>query len=194
MKRLTLFILPFVAVVLLLPACGGEKKPEPDPEARQQVNIPLSKEQSGLIQPVEVPAEKLPDLSKLSEVEASIFRRTVGLQIPYYEILQKWADEANTITTGEAAAVSLRQYLNIQNDFARSMQRLDMEFAGKIDPEYAGSAAFEVAVDEYMNDPQLMKRTEYIMGSYTNLMQRFKDDPACKEFFAEVERLARESQ
>lgn len=194
MKRRSHSILLLAAVALLLPACGGEKKPGPDPEARQQVNIPLAKEQTGLIQPIDVPAEKLPDLSKLSDVEAAIFRRTVGLQIPYYDMLAKWADEANAIKTGEAASASLRQYLNIQNDFAKSMQRLDLEFAGKIDPDYAGSAAFEKAIDEYMSDPTLIKRTEYIMGTYANLMQRFKDDPACKDFFAEVERLARESQ
>ena len=193
-KRIAYPILLLAATALLLPACGKEKKPEPDPQASQPVNIPLAKEQGGLIKPVEVPAEKLPDLSKLSDVEAAIFKRTIGLQIPYYDMLEKWADQANAITEGEAAAVSLRQYLNIQNDFTKAMQRLDLEFAGKIDPDYAGSPAFEKAVDTYMDNPELIRRTEHIMQSYVGLMQRFRDDPACKDFFAEVERLARESQ
>ena len=74
------------------------------------------------------------------------------------------------------------------------MQRIDLEFAGKIDPNYAGSPAFDKAVNQYMDNPELIGKTEYIMQSYVNLMQRFKDDPACRDFFAQVERLSRESQ
>lgn len=180
--------------IFALGACGGEKKPEQDPDASQKVNIPLSSDQGGLIKPVEVPAEKLPNLSKLSDVEAAIFKRTIALQIPYYDLLEKWADNANKITKGTDAAASLKQYLNIQNEFTKSMQRMDLEFAGKIDPNYAGSPAFDKAVDQYMDNPELIKKIEYIMQSYINLMQRFKDDPACRDFFAEVERLSRESQ
>jgi hypothetical protein len=127
-------------------------------------------------------------------VEAAIFKRTIALQIPYYDMLEKWADNANKITKGADASAALRQYLNIQNEFTKSMQRVDLEFAGKIDPNYAGSPAFEKAIDQYMDNPGLIKKTEYIMQSYVNLMQRFKDDPACRDFFAEVERLSRESQ
>jgi hypothetical protein len=186
----TLLILAAIA----LAACGGEKKPAQDPDARQQVNIPRAQAPAGGLQPVEVPADKLPDLSKISAVEAQIFKRTIGLQIPYYDKLVKWADRANKIEKGTEAAASLREYLNIQNEFAAAMQRLDLEFAGKVDPNYAGSKTFEKVVDEYMSDPELIKRTEYIVESYVSLMQRFKTDPACKDFFAEVERLARESQ
>jgi len=158
------------------------------------VNIPRAQAPAGGLQPVEVPADKLPDLSKISAVEAQIFKRTIALQIPYYDKLVKWADHANKIEKGTDAAVSLREYLNIQNEFTLAMQRLDLEFVGKVDPNYAGSKNFEKVVDEYMSDPELIKRTEYIMESYVSLMQRFKTDPACKDFFAEVERLARESQ
>lgn len=189
------FVLTMLILASLgLTACGGEKKPGQDPDARQQVNIPRAEAPAGGLQPVDVPADKLPDLSKISAIEAQIFRRTIGLQIPYYDKLVKWADRANKIDKGTDAAVSLREYLNIQNEFAAAMQRLDLEFVGKVDPNYAGSKTFEKVVDEYMSDPELIKRTEYIMESYVSLMQRFKDDPACKDFFAEVERMARESQ
>jgi hypothetical protein len=196
-KRISMTFTRSIALLLgllLCSACGGQKRPEADPEARQKVNIPLAAEQEGLIQPVEVPEEDLPDLSKLSDVEAAIFRKTLALQIPYYDLLEKWADNANTITEGPAAAASLRQYLNIQNDFTKAMQRVDLEFAGTLDPDYAGSPAFEKAIDKYMDNPELLRRTEYIMQSYVSLMQRFQDDPACRDFFTEVERLARESQ
>lgn len=183
-----------LATIVLFAACGGEKKPAQELESPPRVNVPLAKEQSGLIKPIEVPVDKLPDLAGLSDIEAEVFKRTIGLQIPYYDMLAKWADHANTITEGEEAATSLREYLNIQNDFTKAMQRLDLEFAGKIDPNYAGSPAFEKVIDRYMDDPALIEKTGRIMNAYISLMQRFKDDPACRDFFAEVERIARESQ
>lgn len=183
-----------LGTVVLFAACGGEKKPAREQDMSPPLNIPLAKQQGGLITPIEVPADKLPDLSGLSDIEAEVFKRTIGLQIPYYDMLGKWADHANTITQGEEAAAALREYLNIQNDFTKAMQRLDLEFAGKIDPNYAGSPAFEKVIDRYMDDPALIEKTGHIMESYISLMQRFKDDPACRDFFAEVERIARESQ
>lgn len=194
MKRSYLPIPILLTVVLLLSACGGEKKPEPDPTARQKVNIPLAENQPNAINPVEVPDEALPDLSQLTEIEAQIFRRSVALQVPYYDAQYKWAEKANTITDGNDAAAALKEYMNIQNKFARSMQQLDLEFSSKLDPNYAGSKAFEKAIDDYMSDPTLMKRLDYIVQSVASLMQRFKDDPACKAILAEVERLARQSQ
>ncbi|MBE0644013.1 MAG: hypothetical protein IH600_08025 [Bacteroidetes bacterium] len=179
---------------LTIAACGGEKKPEPDPNARQAVNIPLAENQPNAINPVEVPEENLPDLSGLTEIERQIFKRSVALQVPYYDEQYKWAERANTINDGQEAAAALKEYMNIQNRFARSMQQLDLEFSGKLDPNYAGSKAFDKAIDQYMNDPNLMKRLDFIVESVASLMKRFKNDPACKSILAEVERLARQSQ
>jgi hypothetical protein len=180
-------------VVFLLPACDKDQRPERDENARQRVNIPLAEDQSD-IQPMAVPDEALPDLSGVSKVEAEIFTRTVALQIPYYEALVAWADNANTITEGDAAATSLRRYLTLQDEFAHAMQRLDLEFVGKVEPDYAGSAEFEEVVEEYMSNPELLRQTEYIIESYTRLLERFHDHPACKEIFAEIEQMVAEEQ
>ncbi|MBR9978316.1 MAG: hypothetical protein KFH87_09525 [Bacteroidetes bacterium] len=180
-------------VVFLLPACGKDQRPEQDEPAQQHVNIPLAEEQNG-IQPVRVPDDVLPDLSGISDVEAQLFKRTIALQIPYYEALVTWADNANTVTEGSAAAISLRRYLTLQDEFAHSMERLDIEFAGKLDPEYVGSPAFENVVDEYMSNPELLRQTKYIIESYTGLIERFHDDPACQDVFAEIEQMSAAAQ
>ncbi len=193
-KRTRPPILILLTAVLLLSACGGEKRPEPDPTARQKVNIPLAENQPNAINPVEVPDDALPDLSQLTEIEAQIFRRSVALQIPYYDAQYKWAEKANTITDGNEAAAALKEYMNIQNRFARSMQQLDLEFSGKLDPNYAGSKAFEKAIDQYMNNPVLEKRLNFIVESVASLMKRFESDPACKAILAEIARLSSQSQ
>lgn len=180
-------------VVFLFPSCDKDQRPEREEVAQQHVNIPLAGEQRGL-QPVAVPDDALPDMSGISEIEAELFKQTIALQIPYYEALVKWADDANTITEGTAAATSLRGYLTLQNEFARSMERLDMTFAGKLDPDYAASPEFESVIDEYMGNPELLRQTKYIIESYTSLIERFHDDPACKEIFAEIERMSAEAQ
>lgn len=186
-----------LAVLLSVSACGSEKKPQnqqPDPTADQQVNIPFAKDESDRLAAVEVPEEKLPDLSGLSKIEAEIFRRSIALQIPYYDVQYKWAEKANTITEGTEAAAAMKDYLNIQNEFARAMQRLDLEFVGKLDPNYQGSKAFEKAIDRYLENPELLKRIEFIMNSFRSLMERFKDDPACRSVLAEIERIANQPQ
>ncbi|MBN1446316.1 MAG: hypothetical protein JXA28_00175 [Bacteroidetes bacterium] len=196
-------ILAFLAVALLLTACGGEETQQQAQDQTGQtrgtrVNIPLAEDQDAVddeIPPAgRIPAEELPDLSGLPEVERDVFMRTIQIQHPYYQALEKWADAANEITEGEAAATALRRYISLQDQFARRMQTLDIEFSGKLDPDYAGSAEFSRVVDAYMNGPKVMRQTEYIMQSYMSLIQRFRDDPACKDVFAELDRLARESQ
>lgn len=184
-----------IVAAISLPACGSEKKPHAEqPVAEQKVNIPFADEQSSTIHPVEVPADKLPDLSGLTDIEAQIFKRSISLQIPYYDVKYKWAEDANTITKGEAAAASMRRYLKIDDDFERSMQRLDLEFVGKIDPNYVASKAFDKAIDEYMKKAELVQRMEYVTKAFSNLMQRFQNDPACQPVLAEIERIARQPQ
>ena len=188
--------------ILLLTACGGEEQGQSGEQVTQhrgpRVNIPLAEDQDAVddeIPPAgRIPAEELPDLSGLPELERDVFMRTIQIQHPYYRALEQWADAANEITEGEAAATALRRYISLQDQFARRMQTLDLEFSGKLDPNYAGSAEFSRVVDAYMNGPRVMRQTEYIMQSYMSLIQRFRDDPACKDVFAELDRLARESQ
>ncbi|MFZ1729901.1 MAG: hypothetical protein WBQ23_12980 [Bacteroidota bacterium] len=185
--------LPFALLLiaaLAFGACSSKQKPVVDSEARQQVNIPVAEQQSGTIVPVDVPADKLPDLSGLTDVEAQIFKRSVGLQIPYYDAKFKWAEHANTITKGEEAAASIREYLKIDDEFERSMQRLDLEFVGKIDPNYVPSKAFDKAIDDYMKEADLVRRMEYVTNSFSSIMKRFKDDPACQKVLAEIEKIA----
>jgi hypothetical protein len=190
--------LPLCALLLAaafhISGCGSEKKPQADSDSGQQVNIPFARQQPGEIAPVDVPEDKLPDLSGLSNIEAQIFKRSIALQIPYYDAQYKWAEHANSVTKGEDAAASMKAYLNIQNEFARAMQRLDLEFAGKIDPNYVGSKAFEKAIDEYMEDAELMRRIDFIVEAFQSLMVRFKKDPACQAVLAEIQRIAEQPQ
>ncbi len=189
---------------ILLTACGGDKQAQEESAGQQEspvVRMPLAEDQSApapsedAIAPAEdISDDRLPDMSKLSGVERQIFKKTVGIQIPYYDALEKWADNANSIEKGSDAAAALRKYITLQEDFARQMQRLDAEFAGTLDPNYQATPEFQRVLDSYMSDPELMRRTEYIMRAYMGIIQRYKDDPACKEVFAEIERMAREAQ
>lgn len=189
---------------ILLTACGGDKQAQEESAGQQEspvVRMPLAEDQSApspsedAIAPAEdISDDRLPDMSKLSGVEKQIFKKTVGIQIPYYDALEKWADNANSIEKGSDAAAALRKYITLQEDFARQMQRLDAEFAGTLDPNYQATPEFQRVLDSYMSDPELMRRTEYIMRAYMGIIQRYKDDPACKEVFAEIERMAREAQ
>ncbi|MCB2203904.1 hypothetical protein KQI65_04090 [bacterium] len=196
------FVLTIAA--LMVTACGSDKD-KTEQSAQQEespvVRMPFAEDSEvpepspDALAPAEnIPDEDLPDLSKLSTVERQIFRRTVSIQVPYYDALEKWADAANDIKKGSDAAKSLRKYIALQNDFAIEMQQIDAEFAGKIDANYQGSQEFQRVLDAYLNDPDLMRRTDYIMRSYMSLIQRFKDDPACKDVFADIERMAREAQ
>ncbi|MDT8325686.1 MAG: hypothetical protein RRA94_16345 [Bacteroidota bacterium] len=188
----------------LLTACGGDKQEREENAARQEspvVRMPLAEDQSApapsddAIAPAEnISDDQLPDMSKLNGVEKDIFKKTISIQMPYYDALEKWADNANSIESGNEAAAALRRYIKLQEDFARQMQRVDAEFAGKLDPNYQATPEFQRVLDTYMNDPELMRRTEYIMRAYMGIIQRYKDDPACKEVFAEIERMAREAQ
>ena len=198
-------ILTLFLAAVLITGCGGDKKSQED-NAQQQdgspvVRMPLGENETApdpsadAIKPVEnISEDKLPDLSKLSAIEKSIFKKTVSIQVPYYDALEKWADRANELKTGTEAAKSLRSYIKLQEDFARQMQGLDDEFAGKIDVNYTGSEDFQKVLEQYMGDPELMRRTEYIMRSYMGVIQRFKDDPACKDVFSDIEKMARQAQ
>lgn len=203
-------ILALFAAALILTACGEEdsKQQQTRQNAPPRVNIPLAEDQGdpnagmspggdmeGELAPTgDIPEEKLPDLSGLEGVERELFVKTVQIQIPYYEALAQWADEAEQVTEGKEAAASLRRYIALQESFGRRMQKLDRQFTGQLDPNYTGSEEFSRVLDEYMNDPELLASTEKIMGAYMGLIQRFRDDPACKEVFADIERMARESQ
>ena len=188
----------------MLTACGGDKQSQEETAQQQQespvVRMPLAENDASApseddIKPLEnISEEKLPDLSKLSDVEREIFKKTISIQIPYYDALEKWADNANSIKTGSEAASALRTYIKLQDDFARQMQRIDAQFAGKLDANYQATEDFQRVLDVYMNDPELNRRTEYIMRSYMGIIQQYKDDPACKEVFADIERMAREAQ
>lgn len=188
----------------LLTACGGDKQAQEESADQQEspvVRMPLAEDQSApapsedAIAPADdISDDRLPDMSKLSGVEKDIFKKTVSIQVPYYDALEKWADNANSIEKGSEAATALRKYIRLQEDFARQMQRIDAEFAGKLDANYQATPEFQHVLDSYMNDPELMRRTEYIMRAYMGIIQRYKDDPACKEVFAEIERMAREAQ
>lgn len=197
-------ILSFLLAASLLTACGGDKQAQEDTAGQEEspvVRMPLAENQDvpapseDAIAPAEdIPEDQLPDMSKLSGVEKEIFKRTLSIQVPYYDALEAWADKANGIESGSEAAASLRKYITLQEDFARQMQRIDAEFAGKLDPNYQATPEFQRVLDTYMNDPELIRRTEYIMRSYMGIIQRYKDDPACREVFAEIERMAREAQ
>ena len=205
MRKRVKQILFLSLIALLFTACGGEDRGQN--QAQQQtpprVNIPLAEDQSpapdaqedaGIAPAEELPEGTIPDLSGLKDVEKELFVKTIKVQVPYYEALGAWADAANTVQDGNAAAASLRRYIALQESFARQMQKLDASFSGRLDPNYAGSAEFQRVLDVYMNDPDLLRRTEHIMKAYMGLIQRFRDDPACKEVFADIERMAREAQ
>ncbi|GEM_PF-1427911 len=202
-------ILVLFTAAMILTACGGDdtEQQQAQQNTPPRVNIPLAEDQGdpnagmspggtdGELAPTgDIPEEKLPDLSGLEGVERELFVKTVQIQIPYYEALAQWADEAEQVTEGKEAAASLRRYIALQESFARQMQKLDMQFTGRLEPNYTGSEEFSRVLDEYMNDPELLASTEKIMGAYMGLIQRFRDDPACKEVFADIERMARESQ
>ena len=165
----------------------------PDPSASQPMNMPGVQPEIDETPDVSQ-LDSLPGFAKLPDVEREIFRKTIILQIPYYERLERWANDANTIKSGRDASTALRTYIAYQDDFAEKMQVLDKEFQGKIDPGYLESKQFGKVVDAYMSDPQLTKRIEYIMQSYVSLLQRFKNDPACKEVFEDLNRMAAEAQ
>ncbi len=197
-------ILSLCITALMLTACGGDKQSQEEAAQQQEspvVRMPLAENDAAPapseddIKPIDnLSDEKLPDLSKLSEVERDIFKKTISIQIPYYDALETWADNANSIKTGSEAAAALRKYIKLQDDFARQMQRIDAQFAGKLDANYQATEDFQRVLDVYMNDPELNRRTEYIMRSYMGIIQQYKDDPACKEVFADIERMAREAQ
>jgi hypothetical protein len=194
------FVLSVFISVMLFTSCGSETKQE-EQQAPPRVNLPLAESQpeetdrSNEIQPVEKLDEAtLPDLSKLGEIEKQIFLETVKRQVAYYEALEKWADHANTIKDGKAASASVRHYIKLQEEFARQLQTLDKKFMGKIDPDYAGSPEFAKVLDTYLGRPELERQTKYIMDTYIAMLQKFREDPAFKDVFAEIEKLSRESQ
>jgi len=198
-------VFSLLLAALLFTACGSDdKQQEQQQQAPPRVNIPIAGDDGGeqqqsedatQIEPVEQLDERsLPDLSKLSAIEKQIFLETVRRQVAYYDALEKWAAEAGTIKDGDAAAASIRRYIALQEEFARQLQQLDAQFAGKIDPNYAGSPEFAAVLDEYLGRPELIRQTERIMNTYAGMLQRFKDDPAFREVYAEIERMAREAQ
>lgn len=197
-------VFSFILAALLITACGSDnKEQDQQQQAPPRVNIPIAEEDipdgetesAAQIEPVEsLDDETLPDLSKLSEVEQQIFLETVRRQVAYYDALEKWAKETESIKGGDAAAASVRRYIALQEAFARQLRQLDTQFAGRIDPDYAGSPEFAKVLDEYLGRPELIKQTEYIMTTYAGMLQKYRDDPAFKEVYAEIERLAREAQ
>jgi hypothetical protein len=191
MRRLLSLCLPAFVTILLV-ACTEKKQDAPDPNARQKVNIPVERNSEPVVDVSHL--DTLRGFKQLPTVEREIFRRTVQLQIPYYENLEKWADEANQVRDGKAAAISLRRYLDLQNAFALKMQKIDQEFAGRIDPNYAGSAQFNRVLDAYMKNADVDRRGKYILESAVSLMQRFKDDPACQDIFAEIRAMSEQQQ
>ncbi|HOJ03243.1 MAG TPA: hypothetical protein PK916_04495 [Bacteroidota bacterium] len=191
MRRLFAFCLPAI-VTLLLVACGEKKQDAPDPNARQKVNIPVERNTEPEVDVSHL--DTLRGLKQLPAVERELFLRTVQVQIPYYENLEKWADEANKIRDGKAAAISLRRYLDLQNAFELRRQKIDQEFAGRIDPNYAGSAEFNRVLERYLTSADVDRRGKYILESAVSLMQRFKDDPACQDIFAEIRAMSEQQQ
>ncbi|MCZ7555160.1 MAG: hypothetical protein M5R41_01990 [Bacteroidia bacterium] len=181
-------------VSLLFIACGNKEKPVPHPSAMQPMNLPPQTEQHYAADVDVSGLDSIPGFSKLPEVEREIFSRTVQLQVKHYENLERWADEANTAKTGRDASVSMRLYIAYLEDFEQKMKALDQEFSGKLSPKYAESKNFNSVVDAYMENPDLQRRVEYIMNSFVSLMQRFQDDPACRDVFAELQRMVGQAQ
>ncbi len=190
--RIHTFIL-LVAAAFVLISCGSKDKPVPEPAATQQLNLP----QGNVPDPVEVDVsalDSLPGFSKLPAVEQEIFSRTIQLQVKHYANLESWADEANTVKTGRDASTSLRLYIAYLEDFEKRMKALDQEFTGKLPPNYAETKQFNKVVEAYMTDADLQRRTEYIMNTLISLMQRYQNDPACKDVFAELQKMATEAR
>jgi hypothetical protein len=184
-----LHILIYAFALLAVIACGNKEKPAVDPSTMQPLNLPPESGQNFAADVDVSGLDTIPGFSKLPEVEREIFSRTVQLQIKHYENLQRWADEANTAKTGRDATVSMRLYIAYLEDFEEKMKALDEEFSGKLSPRYAESKNFNSVVDAYMDNPDLQLRVEYIMNSFVSLMQRFQDDPACREVFADLQRI-----
>ncbi len=183
----------FLTVFLVLVACGSKEKPMPDPSAQQPMNMPGV--QPDVAEAADVSKlDTLPGFSKLPAVERDIFSRTIQLQVKHYANLERWADEANTVKTGRDASTSLRLYIAYLEEFEQRMKALDKEFVGKISPDYSESKQFNAVVEAYMSDPELQRRTEYIMNSLLSLMQHYKEDPACKDVFADLEKFFRQAQ
>lgn len=187
-------VLVLTIASFLFIACGNKEKPVPDPSAMQPLNLPPQTEQNYAADVDVSGLDSIPGFSKLPEVEREIFSRTVQLQVKHYENLERWADEANTAKTGRDASVSMRLYIAYLEDFEQKMKALDQEFSGKLSPKYAESKNFNSVVDAYMENPDLQRRVEYIMNSFVSLMQRFQDDPACRDVFADLQRMVGQAQ
>jgi hypothetical protein len=187
-------ILALTVMLLAIAGCGSKEKPAADPSTMQPLNLPPQTEQNPAADVDVSGLDSIPGFSKLPEVERDIFSRTVQLQVRHYENLERWADEANTAKTGRDATVSMRLYIAYLEDFEQKMKALDTEFSDKLPPRYAESKNFNSVVDAYMDNPELQRRVEYIMNSFVSLMQRFQDDPACREVFADLQRIVGQSQ
>jgi hypothetical protein len=185
-----------VLAFFLLTACGGKRENAtppsggvPPPESAA-VPAPAARP----VSPQFLEAMKGVDISALTDIEKEIFDRTVRIQIPFYQRLTVWADSADRIMDGEHAASALRAYLRLQEEFGAAMGQLDKDIAGRVPADFEGSVAFNKAVDDYLARADMVRVTERITRSFTSLIARYRDNPACRNVMARIDRMSKSPQ
>ena len=187
-KITKLFALLITAFLII--SCSGQKEKKAD-QKEQNLKSKSEAINQSTSDSINVFENRESSLNEMSMEEALILDMMITEYERNAEDLINWANIAEEVRNSAEANAAMLEYIEVQKRLNENTGEIKKNAAIKLGEDHKYSAAYEAALQAYLNDPQRMSRAKNAVNATMKLIDQYGDDPKFTEIMKQLEEMNR---